>query len=97
MDCSVIFLSKVEDVFEISGRGCVVVPASPRAGLDFQLHAHDSIQLRNPDGRVLDTYIAGIEMLCGPKVRDCVAFLLPENIAKQDVPRETEIWLIQKQ
>jgi translation elongation factor EF-Tu-like GTPase len=91
-----LFLSKVEDVFQISGRGCVVVPAIPRSSLDFQLDANDSIQLRNPDGRVLHTYIAGIEILCSPKV-DRMAFLLPGNITIQDVPRETEIWLIQQQ
>jgi translation elongation factor EF-Tu-like GTPase len=93
----VLFLSKVEDVFQISGRGCVVVPAVPGSSVDFQLRTHDSIQLRNPDGRVLDTYIAGIEMVCGQKVRDRIAFLLPGNITTHDVPKETEIWLIQKQ
>jgi len=79
------FFSKVEDVFQISGHGCVVVPSIPRSSLDFQLHARDSIQLRNPDGRILDTYIAGIEILCGPKVIDRMAFLLPGNITKEDV------------
>jgi translation elongation factor EF-Tu-like GTPase len=87
------FFSKVEDVFQISGRGCVVVPAIPRSSLDFQLHTRDSIQLRNPDGRILDTYIAGIEILCGPRVIDRMAFLLPGNIRKEDVSKETEIWL----
>jgi hypothetical protein len=40
-----------------------------------------------------DTYVAGIEMLCGPKVMDRMAFLLPGNITKEDVSKETEIWL----
>ncbi len=62
-------------------------------GLDFQLHTRDSIQLRNPDGRILDTHIAGIEILCGPRVIDRMAFLLPGNIRKEDVSKETEIWL----
>lgn len=92
--CGVIFLSKVEDVFQISGRGCVVEPAVPGSSVDFQLRTHDSIQLRNPDGLVLDTYIAGIEIVCGPKVRDRMAFLLPGNITTQDVSKDTEIWLI---
>jgi hypothetical protein len=93
----VIFLSKVEDAFQISERGCVIVPAIPRAKVEFLLHAQDLIQLRNPDGRILDTYIVGIEMVCGPKARDRMAFLLPADITKRDVPRGTEIWLTRDQ
>ncbi|HMF89993.1 MAG TPA: hypothetical protein VKL40_05070 [Candidatus Angelobacter sp.] len=89
-------MSKVEDTFQISGRGCVVVAAVPRAHLDFRLRAKDSIQLRTPDGRVLNTHVAGIEIACGPGVKDGMAFLLPKEIAKQDVPKETEIWLTQE-
>jgi hypothetical protein len=63
--------------------------------LDFRLRAQDAIQFRNPDGRVLNTYIASIEMLCGPEVKDRRAFLLPKEITKQDVPKGTEIWLVQ--
>jgi hypothetical protein len=69
----------------------------PCPNVDFRLRTHDSIQLRNPDGRVFDTNIASIEMVCGAKVSCRMAFLLPGNITMQDVPRETEIWLIQKQ
>jgi len=64
--------------------------------LDFRLRANDPIQLRTPDGRVLDTYVAGIEMLCGPAVKDRMAFLLPKDVTKQDVPKGTEIWLTQE-
>jgi translation elongation factor EF-Tu-like GTPase len=89
----VIFLSTVEDAFQISGRGCVVV--APRSSL--QLHVRDSIQLRKSDGQILDTYVAAIEMLCGPDVRpDIMAFQLPTNVNKQDVPKGTEIWLVKE-
>ena len=91
-----VFLSTVEDVFFISGRGCVIVPAIPRSSLDFRLRANDPIQVRTPDGRVLDTYVAGIEMSCGPAVKDAIAFLLPDNVSQQDVPKGTEIWLTQE-
>lgn len=90
-----VLLSTVEDTFSISGRGCVLVPAVPRSSLDFRLRAKDPIQLRTPDGRILDTYVAGIEMLCGPAVKDQMAFLLPKNVTEQDVPKGTEIWLPQ--
>jgi hypothetical protein len=91
-----IFLSKVEDSFLIFGRGCVVVAAPSRSHLKGRLHVRDSIQLRIPDGRVLDTFVAGFEMVCGPVARDNLIFLLPETISKRDVPTGTEIWLIQE-
>jgi hypothetical protein len=90
-----VFLSTVEDTFSVSGRGCVLVPADPRSSLDFRLRAKDPIQLRTPDGRILDTYVAGIELLCRPAVKDRMAFLLPKDVTKQDIPKGTEIWLPQ--
>ena len=90
-----LFLSKVEDTFTITGRGCVVVPVAPRPDCDFRLRPRSPIQLRRPDGRILDTYIAALEMVCGPEVKGRMAFLLPAEITKQDVPKGTEIWLLQ--
>jgi hypothetical protein len=53
-------LLKVEDVFDISGQGCVIAPVVP-IGADFKIRAKDQIQLRTPDGRVgpiPSTYLA---------------------------------------
>lgn len=72
------------------------MPCVPRTSLDFPLHLRDVIQLREPDGYVLDTYIAGLEMICGPEVSDRMAFLLPKGITKQDISKGTEIWLIRE-
>jgi hypothetical protein len=44
-------LFKVKDKFEISGRGCVIIPAIPE-GLDFRIRAKDQIELRTPDEHV---------------------------------------------
>jgi hypothetical protein len=93
----VVYLSKVEDFFEVSGRGCVIVPAVPHSEADFRLHVLDPIQLRSSGGRVLDTYVAGIEILCGPQVVDRIAFLLPADVVKKDVPSGAEIWLIREE
>jgi hypothetical protein len=86
------FFATVEDSFQITGRGCVIVSSQPRSP-ELRLRAKDRIHLRYPDGRIIETYIAAIEMLCGPKVKDGMAFLLPEPITKSDVPSGTEIWL----
>jgi hypothetical protein len=86
-------LFKVEDVFDITGRGCVLAPVVPD-GLDFKIRAEDRIQLRTPFGRLFDTHIASIELL---KMRNgpCrMAIMLPRDFTKNDVPVGTEIWHI---
>jgi hypothetical protein len=88
-------LFKVEDVFEVSGRGYVITPVIP-ADATFEIRAKDPIQLRTPDGHVLDTYIAAIEFL---KLQDgggCrTAIMLPRDLVKQDIPTGTEVWLLE--
>jgi translation elongation factor EF-Tu-like GTPase len=56
------FISKVEDIFQISGRGCVVVPGIPKDG-GFRLKVGDPLLLRRPDGTELSTTLRGIEMV----------------------------------
>jgi hypothetical protein len=84
----------VADTFEIRGRGLVLVAEAPC--LAVELHRGDRIQLRTPVGRVLGTHIAAIEILCGPKVHNHTAILLPASIAKLDVPNGTEVRLIRR-
>lgn len=85
-------LFKVEDVFDVPRRGCFIVPAIPE-GLDFRMRANDQIELHTPDGQVLETHIASIELL---KVQDGpsrMVIMLPREIAKRDVPAGTEVWI----
>jgi translation elongation factor EF-Tu-like GTPase len=86
-------LCKVEDTFYISGRGCVIVPAIPE-GLDFRIRAKDQIELRTPEGRVLQTHIASVEFAKRQNAPCRMAIMLPVDIAKQDVPTGTEVWLL---
>jgi hypothetical protein len=89
------FFSKIEDTFQISGRGLIVMVQVPSS--DLNLRVNDQIQLRTPEGRILDTRVAAIEILCGPKVDPRLrAISLPSNITKQDVPRTMEVWLAQE-
>jgi translation elongation factor EF-Tu-like GTPase len=87
----VLFLSKIEDIFRITGRGFVVLLGTTEPGIRFK--AKDLIQLRTPDGRVLDTHVAAIEFVSGPRVKSNLAFLLPSDVKEQDAPPGTEIWL----
>jgi hypothetical protein len=86
------FLSKVEHTWTITGRGCVIEPVA-LTNPDLVVHNGDAIQLRRPDGQVINTHIVGVELakqLSGP----CrVVFLLSKEVVKEDVPLETEIWV----
>ena len=77
----------------VKRRGCVVVPSVSRANLNLRLRAKDPIQLRVANGQIIDTHIVSIEMLCGSKAKDRIAFLLPDTIRANDIPRGTEIWI----
>jgi hypothetical protein len=89
------FLFKVEDVLNISGRGCVIVPAIPQS-LDFRIRAKDQIELRTPTGRILETYIASLDLAKPQDGSPCrMVIMLPRDIAKQDVPTGTEVWFDQ--
>ena len=86
------FLFKVEQAFEISGRGRVIVPTIVE-GHDFKIRPQDAIQLRTREGHIRDTHIVSVEFL-KPEVGMCrMGILLPTDVADADVPMGTEVWL----
>ena len=85
---------KVEDVFDIAGRGLTLAPAIP-TNLGFEIRPKDRIQLRTPNGRILDTQIASFSF--GTPIgggRTIVAIELPSGIARDDVPIGSEVWFL---
>lgn len=87
----------VEDVFDFGGRGLVLTPKIPD-NLGFAIRAKDPIQLRTPDGRILETQIACFSSgrpKGGPRRFYCI--VLPSHLLKQDVPIGTEVWLAEGQ
>jgi len=86
----VILLARVESI-QVSGRGTVVVPDFFGEAL---VRVGSPIQLRIPGGKVSYTYIASAEWVSALE-GERLAFLLPPDIAKDDVPEGTEIWLTQ--
>jgi hypothetical protein len=85
---------KIEDAFDISGAGCVVTPEIPK-NLGFNVRAKDPIQLRTPEGRVLDTYID--EFMSGrPRFSRyrLYCIVLPSPFSKRNIPIGTEVWLL---
>jgi len=57
-------LSRVEDVFQIAGRGCVVIPGIPQEA-DRSVWIGDPVWLERPDGSEISTVICGIDLF-GP-------------------------------
>jgi len=85
----------VDCCFEISGRGCVVVPGIPRDHTGPEKVSRGSpITLKLPNGQEIPTHIKEIEFVLysGDKGSD-VTFVLPDNLRKEDVPIGTEIWI----
>ena len=84
----------VEYVFSMTGRGLTLAPAVPD-NLGFAIRPKDRIQLRTPNGRLLDTHIAsfslGKPIGGGPTA---LAIELPSDIRRDDVPIGTEVWFL---
>ena len=84
---------KIEDAFDISGVGCVVAPEIPD-DLGFKIKPKDRIQLRTPEGRVLDTQIdAFASGRPTGSIRRRYPIVLPDPFSKCNIPIGTEVWL----
>ena len=92
----VFFFANVQACFEVAERGCVIVllrddVKGPNAA--FQLKVKDPIQLRRPDGQVLDRYVEGFEMASVSVVQGCLVVRLPQSVTKSDAPKGTQVWV----
>jgi hypothetical protein len=84
-------LGRVESVFEIAGRGAVIVVDWLS---DRRVRNGDPIQLRAPGGCVTDTIILAVESLNqGPGKGRRSAFRLPGDVAKREIAEGDEVWV----
>jgi hypothetical protein len=88
------FFTKAQDVFEIPGRGAVLVLPKDW-GTDLKIRLGENIQLRTPDGRVFDTRIRGIEMIRTVS-GGLAGIMLPNEVPLSDLSPQTEIWLSER-
>jgi len=89
----VMLWTTIEDIFEVTGRGCFVVP-SP-SDLDFRVRVKDRLQLRTPGGVTLNTHITAVEIACG--TGPCrMAIGLPRDLKSSDIPAGTEILVVEQ-
>ncbi len=86
----------VEDAFQITGRGCVLVPGPSTEACGPRLRVGDPIRLVKPDGQAIDTRVRGVEMIHRrppPKVVTA-PILLPKEITQDQVPLGTHVLLL---
>lgn len=90
------FLFKVEDTFNITGRGLVLSPNIPR---ETVLPKSAMISLVRPNGIILETEaLFAIPFLTFSNIKDlnnhipAYACIL-QNTSKEEVPKGTEVWL----
>ena len=89
-------IAKTDQVLEIEGRGTFVcLPKEDAWDLDptATIHKRERIQIRTPEGRLIETYIKEIEFINRGRGRGGIALLLPREFSKRDVPESSEVWL----
>jgi translation elongation factor EF-Tu-like GTPase len=83
------FLCEIEDVFEISSCGYVVVPGIPYSATGIK--AGTSIIVETPDGQRIETSIVGIEMINCGKPMDPAPFLV-RSVTKAMLPIGSRVY-----
>ncbi len=93
LNIKMLFLFQIEDVFDIRGRGCVLVPGVPYAlGLDVK--SGEPLLIRTPDGKQVRTNIADFEMInCGRPMAHA-PFSLPRSVEKSSLPVGSTVYLL---
>ena len=88
-----VFLSKVESAFTVSGRGCVVVPVV-LTNPGFRVKAGDFVQLRSPNF-CLDAHVFAVEWLTRRDKGCRFGLLLSGKIDCSQIGSDAEIWVEQ--
>lgn len=87
------FLFEIEDVFDIGGRGCVLVPGVPYAfGRDVKTGAQ--LLIETPQGAQVRTNIAAFEMINRGRLMVHAPFSLPRAVAKASLPVGSKVYLL---
>ncbi len=92
------YLFSIENVFHVPSRGVVIAPSSATA---VRYNTGQYIELRRPDGTSLRALIQGIELLNFaldvPQAQHVRPILLAEELAVEELPKETTVWLLDGQ
>ena len=98
----------VEGHFRIQGRGLFLLPGilieldGPFPPDEIIFRIGDKVELRRPDGSVLNTEIAGAEWLTRtrtesevPRRSSCFILQFSEQLEPSDAPVGTEVWIVE--
>ncbi|MCX2796254.1 hypothetical protein [Microbulbifer thermotolerans] len=88
------YIFEVEDVFNLTNRGCVLAPGVS-SNAECPVLVGSKIVIVRPDGSELETKINGIEII--RSVQTPVKFnpiLLPRDIEKSKVPIGSKVYLL---
>jgi hypothetical protein len=79
----------ITDAFEVNG-GLLLTPGV--GDLNVPIRVGEAVELRRPDGAVLRTVVAALEMLHAPNPIPN-PFVLLRGMPAADVPAGTEVWV----
>ena len=87
-------LFTIEDVFDIAGRGCVLVPGIPYSlGLDVK--PGQALLIVSPDGVQIRTRIAAFEMVNNrTRPLENAAFAVPRDVKKAQLRIGSMVYLL---
>lgn len=89
-------ICEVEEVFEISGVGCVILPHAPSPDAwKGPINVGARLLIETPSGSLFETILAGVQMVSGTRHMDRVPFSLAKDVRKTDVPIGSKVFLLQ--
>lgn len=85
----------IEDVFDITGRGCVVAPGVP---YEFPVPVGIGARLlvEKPSGERIETKLAGLEMINRGKPMNHAPFSVERKTRKTDLPIGSKVFLLEE-
>lgn len=89
------YIEEVEDIFDISGRGCIIVPGIPYS-FEPKIGKDSILEFENPSGSKVTARIQGFEMINRGKPMQHAPFSLESSIKKGDIEIGAKIYLVGK-
>jgi hypothetical protein len=86
--------STIDAVFEIDGRGCLIIPGIPY-GIDSRVQIGDHVYILNGDD-CIDTVVRGIQMIRAQRKIEGLPIFLPKTINKSDVTVGSKLYIVEQ-
>jgi hypothetical protein len=87
------FLFEIEDVFEIKGYRNIIVPGIPYS-YPVPIGIGAKIVIETPNGQLIETTIAGFEMINRGRKMEHAPFSIPKGIEKNQLPAGSKVYLV---